>query len=253
MTSASTRGVVILGAASAMAEATARLYAAQGARLMLVGRNAERLGVLAADLSARGASAVEVEALDLAHPADARAQLADMARRIGGADDVLVFYGVLADQARAETDLAYARQTLQANFASAAEWCLAAADLLQAQGRGALVVVGSVAGDRGRQSNYVYGAAKAGLGVLVQGIAHRLALRGGGARAVLVKPGFVDTPMTAHLPKGGPLWAKPEAIAKVVRRAADRGGAVVYAPWFWRFILLIIRLVPEPVFHKSKL
>jgi decaprenylphospho-beta-D-erythro-pentofuranosid-2-ulose 2-reductase len=88
----------------------------------------------------------------------------------------------------------------------------------------------------------------------VQGIAHRMALRAPkGARAVVVKPGFVDTPMTAGLKKGGPLWAQPEAIAAVVRKAADKGGPIVYAPWFWRFILLIIRLVPAPIFHKVRL
>ncbi len=253
MTTSAPRGVIILGATSAMAEATARLYAAEGARLLLVGRRADRLAEVAADLAARGAASAEVAVNDLAHPHDAKAELAGMAARLGPVTDILLFYGVLGEQARAEADLAHARDVLQVNFASAAEWCLAAADLLEAQKQGALVVVGSVAGDRGRQSNYVYGASKAGLAVLVQGLAHRLALRGGRARAVLVKPGFVDTPMTGHLPKGGPLWAKPDAVAKVVRAAADKGGAVVYAPWFWRFILLVIRLLPEPIFHKSKL
>lgn len=248
-----TRKVVILGATSAIAEATARLYAAEGAALALVGRNAGRLGEIAADLKARGAAAAEVEATDLVRTQDAQAQLQALAARLGGLDDVLLFYGVLGDQARAESDMAHAREILDVGFTSAAEWCLASASILEAQGRGALVVIGSVAGDRGRQSNYVYGAAKAGLGVLVQGIAHRLALRGRGARAVLVKPGFVDTPMTDHLKKGGPLWASPGAVAQVVRKAADKGGPIVYAPFFWRFILLVIRLVPAPIFHKTRL
>jgi decaprenylphospho-beta-D-erythro-pentofuranosid-2-ulose 2-reductase len=253
MTSPTPRSVIVLGATSAIAEATARLYAKEGASLLLAGRRADRMAQIAADLKARGAAKVEIESLDLGRPSDARAQLAAMAARCGGATDILVFYGVLGDQARAEAEMDHAREILAVNFTSAAEWCLAAADLIEAQGHGALVVVGSVAGDRGRQSNYVYGASKAGLGVLVQGIAHRLALRGKAARAVLVKPGFVDTPMTDHLAKSGPLWASPDAIAQVVRRSADSGPAVVYAPWFWRFILLIIRLVPQPIFHKSKL
>jgi short-subunit dehydrogenase len=244
--------VVILGATSAMAEAVARLYAAEGASLVLVGRRADRLEEIRADLAARGAAAVQVAAADLAHPADAGASLAGWAGP-RGADAVLLFYGVLGDQAQAEADPAVARDLLQVNFTSAAEWCLAAANLLEAQRRGALVVIGSVAGDRGRQSNYVYGAAKAGLGVLVQGIAHRLAIRGSGARAVLIKPGFVDTPMTAHLPKGGPLWTKPDVVARTIRASVDRGGPVVYAPWFWRFVLLIIRLIPAAIFHKRPL
>lgn len=247
------RRVVILGATSAMAEAVSRLYAAEGARIVLAGRNASRMAEIAADLGARGAAAVEAEVVDLARPADAAGQLAALAARIGGADDILLFYGVLGDQIAAETDIAQAREVLAVNFTSAAEWALAAANHLEAQKRGALVVIGSVAGDRGRQSNYVYGAAKAGLAALVQGIAHRLALRRTGARAVLVKPGFVDTPMTADLPKGGPLWATAEQVARVIRRAADHGGPIIYAPWFWRFIMLIIRIVPAPIFHKRPL
>jgi decaprenylphospho-beta-D-erythro-pentofuranosid-2-ulose 2-reductase len=196
---------------------------------------------------------VEVEALDLSRPADAAAQLDAMADRIGGVDDVLLAYGVLGDQTRAEGDIGEARQLLAVNFTSAAEWCLAAANRLEAQGHGVLLVIGSVAGDRGRQSNFIYGAAKGGLGVLVQGIAHRLALRNSGARAVLIKPGFVDTPMTDHIAKGGPLWASPEAVAAVIHKAADSGGPVVYAPFFWRFILLVIRLIPASIFHKRPL
>lgn len=247
------RRVIVLGATSAIAQATARRYAAEGGSLLLAGRDAQKLETIATDLRARGAAAATVETLDLARPVDAAAQLGAMAARIGGVDDVLLAYGVLGDQARAENDLDEARRLLAVNFTSAAEWCLAAANLLEAQGRGTLLVIGSVAGDRGRQSNFVYGAAKGGLGVLVQGIAHRLALRGNGARAVLIKPGFVDTPMTAYLAKGGPLWASPDAVAGVIHRAAYDGGPVVYAPWFWRFILLIIRLVPASIFHKRPL
>jgi short-subunit dehydrogenase len=244
--------VIILGATSAMAEALARIYAREGASLVLVGRRRERLEELAADLRARGAAAVDVAAQDLAEAGRAAEQLAGWS---GGeaAPSIFLFYGVLTDQARAEADLAYARETLETNFTSAALWSLAAAQRLEAQRKGVLVVVGSVAGDRGRQSNYVYGAAKAGLGALVQGIAHRLALRAGEARAVLVKPGFVDTPMTDHLKKGGPLWAKPEAVARIIRKAADRGGPVVYAPGVWRLILLVIRLIPAPIFHRRPL
>jgi NAD(P)-dependent dehydrogenase (short-subunit alcohol dehydrogenase family) len=110
------------------------------------------------------------------------------------------------------------------------------------------VVIGSVAGDRGRRSNFIYGAAKGGLARLVEGIAHKLAPTG--ARAVIVEPGFVDTPMTAHIARKGLLWAKPAQVAAVVVAAADKGGPVVYAPWFWRPIMLIIRLLPTAVFDR---
>jgi NAD(P)-dependent dehydrogenase (short-subunit alcohol dehydrogenase family) len=123
-------------------------------------------------------------------------------------------------------------------------------------GGGAIAVIGSVAGDRGRSSNYVYGAAKGGLGLFAQGLAHRLAHEQGQKPLgiVLVKPGFVDTPMTSSFPKGGPLWAKPEAVAQDIKAALTRGhSAIIYTPWFWRFILLLIRLVPQPVMHKTRL
>lgn len=246
--------VLILGATSAIAEATARLYAAEGAAIALAARDGTRLTAIAADLTARGATQVPVLARDLAAMDGLEAAFDAIVAELGGIDHVLLFYGVLGEQKEAERDLADARAILDVDFTSAALWSLVAAKRLEAQGSGALVVVGSVAGDRGRQSNYVYGAAKAGLATLVQGIAHRFALTGRkGLHAVVVKPGFVDTPMTDGLKKGGPLWASPDQVAAVIRKAAAGSGPIVYAPWFWRFILLIIRLVPAPIFHKTKL
>jgi short-subunit dehydrogenase len=241
--------VIVLGALSAVAEQTARLYAAEKAELMLVGRDRERLDAVAADLRVRGAARAEVQALDLAADAGEE-RFQELVTALGGVDHVILAYGVLGG-AEVETDLAAARTLLEVDFTSAALWALAAANQFERQRGGSLVAIGSVAGDRGRQSNYVYGAAKAGLAVLMQGLAHRLSRSG--ARAVVVKPGFIDTPMTAHIAKGGPLWAKPEAIAKFVRRAADKGGPIVYAPGFWRLILWIIRALPSPVMHRTKL
>ena len=124
--------------------------------------------------------------------------------------------------------------------------------MLERQKGGVLLAIGSVAGDRGRQSNYVYGSAKAGLSVLVEGLAHRLAPSG--ARAVVIKLGFVDTPMTAHINKSGPLWAKPDEIASALKRVIERHSApVVYIPWFWRPIMAVVRNVPSAIFHKTKL
>ena len=171
-----------------------------------------------------------------------------MVDKLGGLDHVILAYGVLGEHALAERDLAMAQAMIDVDFRSAATWCLAVAGLLERQGGGSLVVLGSVAGDRGRRSNYIYGAAKAGLATLVEGISHRF--RDTGPRAVLVKPGPTDTPMTAGLIKGGPLLATPEAVAAVVRKAADRGGPVVYAPAYWRLIMLIIRMIPATIFNK---
>ncbi|MGZ3279056.1 MAG: SDR family NAD(P)-dependent oxidoreductase [Caulobacteraceae bacterium] len=244
-----TTKVIVLGALSAVAEQTARLYAAEGAALMLVGRDRARLDLVAADLKVRGAARAEVAALDLVSESS-EASFQGLVQALGGVDHVILAYGVLGGP-EVEEDPEAARSLLDVDFTSAAVWALAAAKQFERQGGGSLVAIGSVAGDRGRASNYVYGAAKAGLATLMQGLAHRLSRVG--ARAVVVKPGFIDTPMTAHIPKSGPLWAKPEAIAAIVRRAADKGGPTVYAPGFWRFILLIIRALPSTVMHRTKL
>jgi decaprenylphospho-beta-D-erythro-pentofuranosid-2-ulose 2-reductase len=239
--------IVILGAASAIAEATARLWAARGARLLLAGRNAARLGEIAADLKARGATETIVWPLDCAS-ADARAELDKMVDRLGGLDILLLAYGSLMDQAVLERDPAAAAQLIATNFTSAAAWSLAAAAVLERQRAGTLLVIGSVAGDRGRRSNFIYGATKGGLAHLVEGIAHKLAPLG--ARAVIIKPGFVDTPMTAAILDKGVLWAKPETIATVIVRAGETGGPEVYAPAFWRAIMCIIRNLPTAIFNK---
>lgn len=247
------RRIVVLGATSTIAEATARRYAASRASILLAGRGADRLDAVKADLEVRGASWVLSWPVDLAATPDAAAELTRMTEAIGGVDAIFLFYGVLGDQRRAESDMVGLEEMLRVNFSSAAAWCVAAAGILEQQKHGVLVVTSSVAGDRGRQSNYLYGAAKAGITVLVEGIAHRLAPSG--ARAVAVKLGFVDTKMTAHMPKSGPLWAKPEAVARHMQRIADDRASppVVYLPWFWRPIMTVVRAIPVSIFHRTKL
>lgn len=243
--------IVILGALSAIAEATARRFAADGASLVLVARDEARLRELSTDLLVRGATAVHLGVCDLVTEPDPAARMAQWVDQLGGLGAVLIAHGALGDQSEAEGSLAATRHLLDVNFTSAALWAQAAAAIVAQQRSGVVLVIGSVAGDRGRASNYLYGAAKAGLAAFTQGLAHRLAKVGG--RAVLIKPGFVDTPMTAGLKKGGPLWATPEQVAAVIHQAALKGGPVVYAPWFWRFVMLIIRAVPAFVFHRTKL
>jgi decaprenylphospho-beta-D-erythro-pentofuranosid-2-ulose 2-reductase len=239
--------IIILGAASAIAQATARIWAERGARLVLVGRDQARLQAIAADLVTRGAVQADCVALDCAAAA-AGAELAKMVETLGGLDILMLAYGALGDQAELARDPGAAAKLIQTNFTSAAAWCLTAAEIFEKQRAGALLVIGSVAGDRGRRSNFIYGATKGGLARLVEGIAHKLAPLG--ARAVVIKPGFVDTPMTAAITKKGLLWATPEQIAVVIVAAGERGGPVVYAPKFWLPIMLIIRHLPAFVFNK---
>ena len=244
--------VVILGALSAIAMATARIYAAEGAALVLAARNGERLKALADDLKTRGAPQVEIAALDLeAAASEAPKHMADWKAKLGGLDHVHLIYGYLGTQEKASADPVELARITSSNYSTAVQWCEAAANILREQKHGSVVAVSSVAGDRGRQSNYAYGAAKGGLALYMQGLAHSLAPTG--ARAVAVKPGFVDTPMTDGLKKGGALWASPEKIGRIIRRAADKGGPIQYAPGIWRMIMMVIRSVPSFVFHKTRL
>lgn len=206
---------------------------------------------MAVDLKARGAENAVVATSDLAATTDIEQQFDQFVEQIGGVDHVLIAYGTLGDQGLAERDLVVAEEIFRVNFTSAAAWSLVAANLLEAQGRGSLVVIGSVAGDRGRRANFIYGAAKAGLEALVEGIAHRFANKG--PRAILIKPGPTVTPMTEGMNRKGALWAKPEQIAAITYARAHRGGPIAYAPGFWRYIMLIIRNLPAAIFNRMEI
>lgn len=242
--------VVILGALSGIATEVARAYAARGAELGLLGSSADRLTQLSADLQVRGARKVSTLATDLSAPASYEAILDQFAAEMGGIDVLILAYGILGDQARARSDLGHAAQILTTNFTSAALWLLAAARRVSR--KGVIVVFSSVAGDRGRQSNYIYGGAKGGLSVFAQGLAHELAPTG--PRIIIIKPGFVITPMTEGMKRSSLLWTGARRAARIVVGAIDRKrGPTVYVPGFWRWIMLVIRLVPARIFHRTKL
>ena len=245
------RMIWILGATSAIAHAYARRRAERGASLLLLGRNEPRLCANAADLVARGATAASTRTCDLARPIDYDAVVADLITSNGAPDEVLIAYGTLEQAGRVADDMVYARDLIDTNFTSAACWLLAIIARRDQNRPLNLVVIGSVAGDRGRARNLVYGAAKSGLDRFVEGLQQTYA--GTTLRLVRVKPGFVDTPMTADFAKGGPLWATPERVAADIERAVDRGRAVVYTPWFWWPIMMIIRHLPRFIFHRLKI
>jgi decaprenylphospho-beta-D-erythro-pentofuranosid-2-ulose 2-reductase len=244
------RQIWVLGGTSAIAHAYARRAAADGAKLMLIGRNGDHLNANAADLTARGGQ-VAIEVLDLAGKVDHDAVVGGLIDRHGFPDEVLVAYGILGNQERALSDLGHARDIINVNFTSVALWLLAIRARRDPARPLTLVVIGSVAGDRGRASNFIYGSAKGGLDRFLEGLQHAHA--GTSLYVVRVKPGFVDTPMTAAIKKGGPLWAKPDRIARDIQGAVDRRAAVVYTPWFWRPIMLIIRLIPRFLFNRLKI
>ena len=167
-----------------------------------------------------------------------------------GIDVVLIAYGSLPDQAACETDVEQMLTELNTNFISVTALLTRLANELEKQGSGVLAVISSVAGDRGRQSNYVYGAAKGGLSVFLQGLRNRLASKG--VHVLTVKPGFVDTPMTTDFKKGL-LWVSAETVAQGIVRAITKKRNTVYLPGFWWAIMLVIKLIPEPVFKRMKL
>jgi short-subunit dehydrogenase len=242
--------VVVIGATSAIAEQAARLWASRGARLFLAARNAERLASIARDLATRGAE-VRTHVFDALDPAS-HAPLVDAAFAwLGSVDVVLIAHGSLPDQATCEVDPELTAQTMQVNGTSVVTFLNAVAARMEAQGHGTIAAITSVAGDRGRQSNYVYGAAKAMVGVVLQGLRNRLA--GKGVHVVTIKPGFVDTPMTARFGRKGLLWASPQRVAAGIVRAVDRHKDVAYLPWFWAPIMFAIRGVPERVFKHLSL
>ena len=238
--------VIVLGATSGIAQATARLYAAEGADLLLVARDAAALGRLQTEMLALGARSCELDTIDLTTASPAT-ELPRLSEQLGGADHIHIAYAIMPPQPAAAADLAIARAMMETNYTSTALWALAAANLLEAQGHGSLVVLGSVAGDRGRRKNFIYASTKAGIETLVEGNAHRFA--GKVPRAVVVKPGPTATAMTANGPVGRKL-ASAEHVARIVRSAADRGGPVQYAPRRWWLIMQVVRNLPWWAFRR---
>jgi short-subunit dehydrogenase len=244
------RRILIMGATSAIAEATAREFARRGDALALVGRKAQRLQAIADDLKLRGASNVSVHVHDARDVAGYPALLDAAEQSLGGLDTALIAHGTLSDQQACERSIDRMLDEFDINGLSVMALCSHLANRFEAQRRGTIAVISSVAGDRGRQSNYVYGSAKAAVTAFTSGLRQRL--YPSGVRVVTIKPGFVDTPMTADFPKGA-LWASPQAVGRSIARAMIRGTPVLYTPWFWRLIMAIIRAVPESVFRRLKL
>ncbi len=240
---------IILGATSAMARAFARKVAGDGAAVLLAGRDLEDLTMLATDCILRGARLAEALAFDARDAGGFAALIARMAAEEGELN-AAVFVGSMPPQTEIDADPTLIDGTVTDSFTGPAHFLQMLAPLIEARGGGTVVGVGSVAGDRGRIGNYVYGAAKAGFHTYLSGLRNRLTRAGG--HVVTVKPGFVDTAMTWGLP-GMFLVAAPEAVADDIMKAVKKRRNVIYTPFFWRYIMLIIRHIPEPIFKKMKI
>jgi len=243
--------ILVIGATSAIAHACSRIYATRGAQLVLVGRSAEKLAGCADDLRVLGATRIEVlqaQANDFAAQPQWIDKAFDILQRI---DVVLIAHGSLSNQAQCQQSVESLIEEFNTNALSAMAMLTLIANRMEKQGHGSIAVISSVAGDRGRPTNYVYGSAKAAKTAFLSGLRARLFKSG--VNVVTIKPGFVDTPMTAAVPKGGPLWAKPDAVANGIVEAIEKRRSVVYLPWFWRYIMLIIQHIPEFVFKRLSL
>ena len=245
--------ILILGATSAIAKAFCHLAAQKASPLILAGRDDAELQRMATDLQIRYQTAVCVEhfdALDWDGHADFFRRCLDHCQgRLAG---VVLCYGQLDEQRTTEIDVTAARRTIDVNFTSAVSILNLVAEQLASQKSGFIAAISSVAGDRGRQSNYTYGAAKSALATYLQGLRNRL--HPAGVHVLTVKPGFVDTPMTHGILKpNSPLVASRERVARDIDRAIRRRRNVIYTPWYWWGIMTIIRSIPEFVFKRLRL
>lgn len=242
--------LAIIGATSAIAQEVARIHASRGASLFVTARSPEKCAIIKADLLSRGARQVDTAVFDAQTDFASRDILREIAAVQPSCCAILIAHGVLSDNTLCAEDEHRAVSDFTINATSVIAVCTQAARWYESHtfpSTPCIAVISSVAGDRGRGSNYYYGAAKGAVTIFLQGLRNRLFKKG--IHVVTIKPGFVDTPMTAHIPKN-PLFASPQNVARAIVRAMERGTDVVYVPGFWRYVMLIIRLIPERVFKR---
>jgi decaprenylphospho-beta-D-erythro-pentofuranosid-2-ulose 2-reductase len=242
--------ILVLGATSGIAEATCRIWASQGASLFLVGRNAEKLAAVAQDLKTRGATYVETAVADLDDTEKHPELLAHAINSLTGMDVAYLAHGILGDQAEAERDFNTAAQILHTNFVAPVSLLTWLANYCVQRQLGTLAVISSVAGDRGRKSNYVYGSSKAGLSAFLGGLRNRIDREG--VTVLSIKPGPTRTAMTAGMPKSEK-FADPNAVAESIVKAIAAKKDSLYVPFQWQPIMFVIRNIPERVFKKLNL
>ncbi len=242
--------VLVLGATSAIARSIAAELACRGYSLLLAGRSEAELEHLASDLEIRHQVDVSVALIDAEDAASHGEFVTGVAQLLGEIDGVVYAIGLLGDQPLDSIDGPAARHLIEVNLSSAVSLLAPLSNLLAEQGKGFILGLSSVAGDRGKQSNYAYCAAKAGLSVYLDGLRNRLESRG--VRVYTLKLGFVDTAMTYGM-KGLPMLASPQQIGRQAVRLLDSPSGTYYLPWFWRWLMLLIRMIPERIFKRMRL
>lgn len=244
------RKVLIFGATSSIAMETAKLFAADADAFFLVARDENKLNSVKNDLMVHGASKIDYEVADL-NDFENHGKIIERANQfLEGFDTVLIAHGTLSDQQGCEKDYNLAEKEIRTNFLNIVSLLTIIANEFEKKKNGCIAVISSVAGDRGRQSNYIYGTAKGAVSIFLQGLRNRL--YSSGVSVITIKPGFVDTPMTTSYKKGL-LFVNPDVIAKGIYNAIKRKKDVVYLPSFWWLIALVIKTIPEFMFKRLKL
>lgn len=244
------RKVFCVGALSTIALEVLKIYAKSGAEFFLVGRNQERLQQVQADLMGRGAKKCEVEVLDVLDFTQHEGVVAKAKNSLGTWDLAFIAHGTNPDQEKALQDSNYLRHEIEINFVSVLTLLNPIVKGMKSQKSGQIAVITSVAADRGRQSNFIYGSAKAGLDTYLQGLRNSLFRHN--IEVTTLRPGFVDSPLTAHMKKGLLFTSAPKA-GKIVHKAIEARKDIVYIPGFWRLIMLVIKAIPEKIFKKLHL
>lgn len=242
--------ILILGATSAIAKHTTRLFAADENSLYLVARNKDKLSSMKQDMLVRGAKDVHYESIDLADDTQHEELIKRATETMGSIDTVFITYGTLAEHKNSIENYANTLKELQINCLSVISLLTILANQFEEQKSGSIAVISSPSGDRGRQSNYIYGTAKGALTIFLQGLRNRLSKSN--VHVLTIKPGFVDTPMTKDFKKGF-LWVNPDVISKGIYNAIRKKREVVYLPFFWRYIMIIIKSIPEKIFKYLSL
>lgn len=240
--------ILIIGATSAVATAYARMQAEKKATLYLVGRSENKLTTIQNDLVARGAESVDIAIADLTKNDQHAELIKDAFIKLNRVDIVLLAHGTLPDQEQCQSDADIALTEFHTNATSTISLLTHISNEMEASKTGTLAVITSVAADRGRASNYLYGSAKAAVSTFIEGLRGRL--HKSNVHTLEIKPGFIDTPMTQHLKLPALLLSTPEKIATIIDSSITRKKNCVYAPFYWQFILLIIKLIPRNIFKK---
>jgi len=244
------KNVLILGGSSSIARAAAYSFAKNGYSLFLAGRDLVDLERIAQDIKIRHQVEVKCGFFAAEDYDDHSSFLQTVVREMGSLQGVLAAFGYYKDHKKAMTDFTYALKIIEVNYTGVCSILTHCSNYLALQGDGFIMAISSVAGDRGRQSNYIYGSAKAGLNVFLQGLRNRL--YHAGVRVITIKPGFVDTAMTYQMP-GMFLVATPQKVGDKIVKALDHSSDVVYLPGFWRYIMGVVCLIPEFMFKRLKL